>query len=164
MIINVFMQLMGWWSQSFLTHHTDLQWNFGISLIRWLSDLILLTVLKMFDIHGSVLTCAVESLGMYKIEDSWIEKQTVVMFLKHIEVTKINDVERLFMFPYKEVQIQHNLWLCMKWINGIGHLFCRFPPGFPWVRYHGVYNGLNISLVVPGKCAIFGEWRVWRFD
>lgn len=31
-----------------------------------------------------------------------------------------------------------------------------FPLGVPWMRYHGSYEGLNISIVVPGKCLIFG--------
>lgn len=31
-----------------------------------------------------------------------------------------------------------------------------FPLGLPWIRYHGIHEGLNISVVVPGKCMIFG--------
>lgn len=31
-----------------------------------------------------------------------------------------------------------------------------FPPGVPWVRYHGNHEGLDINVVVPGKCLIFG--------
>ncbi|MCO5575189.1 hypothetical protein L7F22_028986 [Adiantum nelumboides] len=26
----------------------------------------------------------------------------------------------------------------------------------PWIRYHGIHEGLDISVVVPGKCIIFG--------
>lgn len=31
-----------------------------------------------------------------------------------------------------------------------------FPKGVPWVRYHGMIEGLNINIVVPGKCLIYG--------
>lgn len=31
-----------------------------------------------------------------------------------------------------------------------------FPKGVPWIRYHGSHEGLNINVVVPGKCLIFG--------
>ncbi|MCO5598458.1 hypothetical protein L7F22_052553 [Adiantum nelumboides] len=31
-----------------------------------------------------------------------------------------------------------------------------FPAGLPWIRYHGIHEGLDISVVVPGKCLIFG--------
>ncbi|KAI5647899.1 hypothetical protein M9H77_33904 [Catharanthus roseus] len=32
----------------------------------------------------------------------------------------------------------------------------RFPKGVPWVRYHGNYKDLNISIVCPGKDAALG--------
>lgn len=31
-----------------------------------------------------------------------------------------------------------------------------FPQGVPWVRYYGIHEGLEVNLVVPGKCLIFG--------
>eukprot|EP00250_Pteridium_aquilinum_P029939 c40368_g1_i1 orf=173-967(+) len=31
-----------------------------------------------------------------------------------------------------------------------------FPSGLPWIRYCGTYEDLDISIVVPGKCLIFG--------
>eukprot|EP00252_Welwitschia_mirabilis_P008692 TRINITY_DN20768_c0_g1_i2.p1 TRINITY_DN20768_c0_g1~~TRINITY_DN20768_c0_g1_i2.p1 ORF type:complete len:264 (+),score=53.95 TRINITY_DN20768_c0_g1_i2:171-962(+) len=31
-----------------------------------------------------------------------------------------------------------------------------FPKGMPWIRYHGVYKDLQISIVIPGKDPIFG--------
>ncbi|XP_071691460.1 5'-methylthioadenosine/S-adenosylhomocysteine nucleosidase-like [Rutidosis leptorrhynchoides] len=31
-----------------------------------------------------------------------------------------------------------------------------FPKGTPWVRYHGTYKGLNISIIWPGKDAVTG--------
>eukprot|EP00252_Welwitschia_mirabilis_P008691 TRINITY_DN20768_c0_g1_i1.p1 TRINITY_DN20768_c0_g1~~TRINITY_DN20768_c0_g1_i1.p1 ORF type:complete len:247 (+),score=51.29 TRINITY_DN20768_c0_g1_i1:171-911(+) len=30
-----------------------------------------------------------------------------------------------------------------------------FPKGMPWIRYHGVYKDLQISIVIPGKDPIF---------
>ncbi|KAI5064936.1 hypothetical protein GOP47_0019631 [Adiantum capillus-veneris] len=31
-----------------------------------------------------------------------------------------------------------------------------FPAGLPWIRYHGRHEGLDVSVVVPGKCMVFG--------
>nr|XP_043626728.1 5'-methylthioadenosine/S-adenosylhomocysteine nucleosidase-like [Erigeron canadensis] len=31
-----------------------------------------------------------------------------------------------------------------------------FPKGTPWVRYHGVYKGLNVNIIWPGKDAVLG--------
>jgi len=35
--------------------------------------------------------------------------------------------------------------------------WCRFPQGVPWVRYHGKYKDLNISLIWPGKDPVLGK-------
>ncbi|XP_047330478.1 5'-methylthioadenosine nucleosidase-like [Impatiens glandulifera] len=31
-----------------------------------------------------------------------------------------------------------------------------FPNGVPWVRYHGIYKGLSVNIVWPGKDAVLG--------
>ncbi|RVW93315.1 5'-methylthioadenosine/S-adenosylhomocysteine nucleosidase 1 [Vitis vinifera] len=33
-----------------------------------------------------------------------------------------------------------------------------FPRGVPWVRYHGIYKDLHISIIWPGKDLVLGKY------